>query len=47
VAAFGWFLMNFSLFAKFLPIVSMTELKEGIGWLRQAVREIYPYKKAA
>src|SRR6185437_13726515 len=33
VGSFGWFLMNFSLFAKFLPIVSMTELKEGIGWL--------------
>jgi Ni/Fe-hydrogenase subunit HybB-like protein len=47
VASFGWFLMNFSLFAKFMPIVSMTELKEGITWLRQAVRETYPYRKAA
>jgi molybdopterin-containing oxidoreductase family membrane subunit len=47
VGSFGWFLMNFSLFAKFLPIVSQTELKEGIRWLRQAVREVYPYKKAA
>jgi Ni/Fe-hydrogenase subunit HybB-like protein len=47
VASFGWFLMNFSLFAKFMPIVSMTELKEGISWLRQAVRETYPYRKAA
>ena len=47
MGSFGWFLMNFSLFAKFLPIVSMTELKEGIDWLRHAVREIYPYKKAA
>jgi Ni/Fe-hydrogenase subunit HybB-like protein len=47
VASFGWFLMNFSLFAKFLPIVSMTELKEGIGWLRHAIRETYPYRKAA
>jgi len=47
VGSFGWFLMNFSLFAKFMPIVSMTELKEGIGWLRHAVRETYPYRKAA
>jgi molybdopterin-containing oxidoreductase family membrane subunit len=47
IASFGWFLMNFSLFAKFMPIVSMTELKEGIGWLRHAVRETYPYRKAA
>jgi Ni/Fe-hydrogenase subunit HybB-like protein len=47
VASFGWFLMNFSLFAKFMPIVSMTEMKEGIGWLRQAVRTSYPYRKAA
>jgi molybdopterin-containing oxidoreductase family membrane subunit len=46
-ASFGWFLMNFSLFAKFMPIVSMTEMKEGIGWLRQAVRTSYPYRKAA
>ena len=47
VGSFGWFLMNFSLFAKFLPIVSMTELKEGIKYLKQAVREVYPYKRAA
>ena len=47
IASFGWFLMNFSLFAKFMPIVSMTELKEGIGYLKQAVRETYPYRKAA
>jgi len=47
VGSFGWFLMNFSLFAKFLPIVSQTEMKEGISWLRQAVREVYPYRKAA
>jgi Ni/Fe-hydrogenase subunit HybB-like protein len=46
-ASFGWFLMNFSLFAKFMPIVSMTEMKEGISWLRQAVRSAYPYRKAA
>ena len=39
VGSFAWFLMLFSLFAKFLPIVSMTELKEGIGWLRQAIRK--------
>jgi molybdopterin-containing oxidoreductase family membrane subunit len=36
VTSFTWFLMWFMLFAKFLPIVSMTELKEGIPWLRQA-----------
>jgi Ni/Fe-hydrogenase subunit HybB-like protein len=47
VGSFGWFLMNFSLFAKFMPIVSMTELKDGITWLRQAIRETYPYRKAA
>jgi molybdopterin-containing oxidoreductase family membrane subunit len=47
VGSFGWFLMNFSLFAKFMPIVSMTELKEGIGWIRQATRGTYPYKRAA
>jgi hypothetical protein len=39
--------MNFSLFAKFLPIVSMTELKEGVGWLRKSARNSYPYRKAA
>jgi molybdopterin-containing oxidoreductase family membrane subunit len=47
IGAFGWFLMNFSLFAKFLPIVSMTELKEGVGWLRKSARNSYPYRKAA
>jgi Ni/Fe-hydrogenase subunit HybB-like protein len=47
IGSFGWFLMNFSLFAKFLPIVSQTEMKDGISWLRQAVREVYPYRKAA
>ena len=47
LASFGWFLMNFSLFAKFLPIVSMTELKEGVGWLRKSGRNSYPYRKAA
>jgi Ni/Fe-hydrogenase subunit HybB-like protein len=39
VGSFAWFLGLFSLFAKFLPIVSMTELKEGITFLRQAVRK--------
>jgi Ni/Fe-hydrogenase subunit HybB-like protein len=39
LGSFAWFLMLFSLFAKFLPIVSMTELKEGLSWLRQALRE--------
>ncbi|HTT76497.1 MAG TPA: NrfD/PsrC family molybdoenzyme membrane anchor subunit [Candidatus Binataceae bacterium] len=47
IGSFGWFLMNFSLFAKMFPIVSMNELKEGITYLRQAVREVYPYRKAA
>ena len=47
VGSFGWFLMNFSIFTKFLPIVSMTELKEGITWLRKAGRERHPYRKAA
>jgi molybdopterin-containing oxidoreductase family membrane subunit len=39
VASFAWFLMWFTLFSKFLPIVSMTEVKEGIPWLKQALRE--------
>ena len=47
IGAFGWFLMNFSMFAKFLPIVSMTELKEGVGWLRKSARNTYPYGKAS
>ena len=38
-ASFAWFLMLFSLFAKFLPIMSMTEVKEGLAWLRQALRK--------
>jgi len=38
-ASFAWFLLLFSLFARFLPIVSMTELKEGLRWLRQALRQ--------
>jgi len=38
-ASFAWFLMLFSLFTRFLPIVSMTELKEGLRWLRQALRK--------
>ena len=37
--AFAWFLGLFSLFAKFFPVFSMTELKEGITWLRQAVKK--------
>jgi molybdopterin-containing oxidoreductase family membrane subunit len=39
VCSFAWFLMWFTLFTKFLPIVSMTELKEGIRWLGQARHE--------
>jgi len=38
VGSFAWFLGLFSLFTKFMPIVSMTELKEGIIWLRKALR---------
>jgi len=45
VGSFAWFLGLFSLFSRFLPIVSMTELKEGIGWLRKAIRK--DYEKAA
>jgi molybdopterin-containing oxidoreductase family membrane subunit len=36
-ASFAWFLMWFTLFAKFLPIVSMTEVKEGLSWQKQAL----------
>jgi Ni/Fe-hydrogenase subunit HybB-like protein len=45
VGAFAWFIMLFSLFARFMPIISMTELKEGITWLKQALRQ--GYAKAA
>jgi molybdopterin-containing oxidoreductase family membrane subunit len=38
-AGFAWFLMWFVLFSRFLPIVSMTEVKEGIRWQAQALRE--------
>jgi molybdopterin-containing oxidoreductase family membrane subunit len=41
VGSFAWFLGLFSLFARFMPIISMTELKEGIRWLREAVRDDY------
>jgi Ni/Fe-hydrogenase subunit HybB-like protein len=36
IGSFAWFLGLFSLFSRFLPIISMTELKEGIVWLRKA-----------
>jgi len=39
------FVMLFSLFARFMPIISMTEVKEGITWLKQALRQ--GYAKAA
>jgi Ni/Fe-hydrogenase subunit HybB-like protein len=45
VGSFAWFLGLFSLYTKFLPIVSMTEMKEGIRWLRKALRQ--GYKTAA
>jgi molybdopterin-containing oxidoreductase family membrane subunit len=38
-ASFAWFLLWFTLFSKFLPVVSMTEVKEGIPWLKQALQE--------
>jgi Ni/Fe-hydrogenase subunit HybB-like protein len=38
VGSFAWFLGLFSLFSRFLPIISMTELKEGIVWLRKALK---------
>jgi Ni/Fe-hydrogenase subunit HybB-like protein len=41
VGSFAWFLMLFSLFTRYLPIISMTELKEGIQWLRQSLRDDY------
>jgi Ni/Fe-hydrogenase subunit HybB-like protein len=41
VGSFAWFVMLFSLFARFMPIISMTELKEGIAWLKQALRQGY------
>jgi molybdopterin-containing oxidoreductase family membrane subunit len=41
VGSFAWFLMLFSLFTRYLPIISMTELKEGIRWLRQSLRDDY------
>jgi molybdopterin-containing oxidoreductase family membrane subunit len=44
-ASFAWFLMWFTLFCRVFPIVSMTEVKEGITWLRKALVETY--KKAA
>ena len=38
VGTFAWFLGLFSLFCRFLPVFSMTELKEGIVWLRKALK---------
>jgi len=38
IGSFAWFLGLFSLFCRFLPIISMTELKEGIVWLRKAIK---------
>ncbi|MGD0074233.1 MAG: NrfD/PsrC family molybdoenzyme membrane anchor subunit [Candidatus Binataceae bacterium] len=45
LGSFAWFLMLFTLFCRVFPIVSMTEVKEGITWLRKALVETY--KKAA
>jgi molybdopterin-containing oxidoreductase family membrane subunit len=38
-ASFCWLLMWFTLFTKLVPVVSMTEVKEGLPWLRQALRD--------
>ncbi len=46
VGTFAWFLGLFSLFAKFAPIISMTEMKEGIMWLRKALKK-GDYSRAA
>jgi Ni/Fe-hydrogenase subunit HybB-like protein len=45
VASFAWFLMWFVLFSRLLPIVSMTEVKEGIPWQQQALQQ--PPREAA
>ena len=45
IGSFAWFLFLFTLFCRVIPIVSMTELKEGATWLRKALRA--PYSKAA
>jgi Ni/Fe-hydrogenase subunit HybB-like protein len=45
IGSFAWFLFLYTLFCRVIPIVSMTELKEGARWLRKALRE--PYSKAA
>ncbi len=37
--SFCWLVMWFTLFTKLVPIVSMTEVKEGLSWLRQARHE--------
>ncbi len=42
VASFAWFLMWFVLFSKFLPIISVTEVKEGIEWQQQALAQAEP-----
>jgi Ni/Fe-hydrogenase subunit HybB-like protein len=46
VGTFAWFLGLFSLFAKHAPIISMTEMKEGIMWLRKALKK-GDYSRAA
>ncbi len=43
--SFAWFLMLFSLFTRFLPIVSMTELKEGVIWLKHALRQAHAHEQ--
>lgn len=41
IGSFAWFFGLFSLFARYMPVISMTELKEGIRWLREALRDNY------
>ena len=41
IGSFAWFLLLFSLFARFLPVFSTTELKEGLRWLKEGLRNTY------
>jgi molybdopterin-containing oxidoreductase family membrane subunit len=37
LGSFGWFFMWFTLFSRHMPVISMTEIKEGIAWQRKAL----------
>jgi Ni/Fe-hydrogenase subunit HybB-like protein len=39
LASFAWFLMWFVLFSRLLPIISMTEVKEGLTWQKKALQQ--------